>query len=94
MCSFNDSLLVVTSPHKLQEYKIFTDTDTKIAFFSFLCQLSTESLNTYKMEDECGEESSISNENYSTLVKMETDGGEEEVSIDFYKRMFTHCKFF
>ena len=46
------------------------------------------------MEDECGEESSISNENYSTLVKMETDGGEDEVSIDFYKRMFTHCKFF
>ena len=36
MCSFNDSLLVVTSPHKLQEYKIFTDTDTKIAFFFVL----------------------------------------------------------
>ena len=82
MCRFNDSLLVVTSPHKLQEYKIFTDTDTKIAFLSFLCQHSKESFNTYKMEDECGEESSNSNENYSTWVKMETDGGEDEVSVD------------
>ena len=82
MCSFNDSLLVVTSPHKLQEYKIFTDTDTKIAFLSFLCQLSKESFNTHKMEDECGEESSNSNENHSTWVKMETDGGEDEVSVD------------
>ena len=34
------------------------------------------------MEDECGEESSNSNENYSTWVKMETDGGEDEVSVD------------
>ena len=35
------------------------------------------------MEDEEGREDFSSRQNYSTLVKMETDGGDEEVSLSF-----------